>query len=147
MCHFFLHFKKLVLSLSLFLLFLVSSGPDAVSVIVATERSEGAALAPIAVGAHQALTADSVALILTPAHFPRALGAGLVSADVHLPTVAALLDIAHHIMVPGIATNPWVSRHCPNAQAGHYIQGCHDQEDEGRDGGAKGAPPSPTCRC
>jgi len=47
--------------------------PNAVQVVPTGEGCEGAALAPVAVGAHQAVGADPVPAILSAAHLPRAL--------------------------------------------------------------------------
>ena len=50
---------------------------DAGAVVVALEGLEGAALAPVAVGAHEALAADAVAVVLASANVAGALGARL----------------------------------------------------------------------
>lgn len=69
--------------------------PNAMLVFEAFEGLGGAALAPVAVGAHEALAADAVPHVLAAAKLPRALGAELVPAGVHLPPVLAGGHVLH----------------------------------------------------
>ena len=57
-------------------------------------------LTPVAVVAHEALSADAVPHVLAAAHLRGALGADLVAAGVHLPPVPAEVDVVNsHVPV------------------------------------------------
>ncbi len=74
------------------MIFLFPSLPEEVvasAVFEALEGLEGAAVAPVAVGAHEPLSADAVALVLPPAEVAGALGTAAHSAHVRLPAVLA----------------------------------------------------------
>lgn len=108
-------------------------------------------MAPVAVGAHEALTTDSIPLVLAPARFTRSLGAGLVTADVFLPAIPALLDIAHDMVVPGVAADPREGGGGLNTEAGNQAQQ-GSSKHEGGGGGEETPrpPPGPSrsrCRC
>ena len=66
------------------------ASPDAVPVIPADEGPEGAALAPVAVGAHEAIRTRAIPSKLPPTHFPRPLQTHCLSTIVRGSSVRTL---------------------------------------------------------
>ncbi len=118
------------------------------SVVETLEGLQGASLASVAVGAHEALAADAVALVLAAAEVAGALGAHLVAARVNLPAEHALGEVEVGVrvaVVPGEGAEAGerlgLGRHYGNDEEDGDAQ--REERDGGGVGGAVSVAPSP----
>merc|ERR1719431_1538968 len=101
--------------------------PDAVPVVPADEGSEGAALAPVAVGAHQAICTGAIPPKLAPTHFSWTFQAHHVSTIVSSRAVGAVLSNHLWVMLP-TGRGQGVTCTQPHHHHQHHHHHLHPQE-------------------
>ncbi len=103
------------------------------SVLIALKGLQRAAVAAVAVGAHEPLAADAIALVLASAQVSRTFGALLHPTHIHLPAVAAVVGVevaAPPACEPCFAAHPGECQRRPRQQ-----WQCQCQHEERPDGG------------